>query len=194
VRRREFITLLGATATWPSAALAQRAGKKPVLGFLVVANPEPVASLFKAGLHRLGYVDGQNIQIEMRSAEGKADLLPGLAAELVRLKVDILVAAQTPAVQAAKQATKEIPIVMAGRATLSGPVWSRAFPGREETSRERQAPPQSSAGRSSSSFERHCRQRNAWRYWRTRGIPLLRGSSSTFKPPPGLFRLKYRRS
>jgi len=84
------------------------------MGFLVVANPEPVFSLFKGELQKLGYIDGKNIQIELRSAEGKAERLAGLAAELVRLKVDILVAAQTPAATAAKQATSQIPIVMAG--------------------------------------------------------------------------------
>ena len=68
---------------------------------------------FSEGLREFGYIDGQNIRVEVRSAEGKLNLLPGLAEELVRLKVDIIVASETPSVQAAKHATSEIPIVMA---------------------------------------------------------------------------------
>ena len=99
---------------WPFAALTQPRAGIPVVGYLILANPEPSFGYFKAGLKKLGYVEGRNIQIEFRSAEGKSERLAGLAAELVRLKVDILVAAQTPAITAAKQATRQIPIVMAG--------------------------------------------------------------------------------
>jgi putative ABC transport system substrate-binding protein len=104
----------------PLAALAQPRGKNRVIGYLIPANPEPVFGYFKEGLQKLGYVEGRNIQIEFRSAEGKSERLAGLAAELVRLKVDILVAAQTPAITAAKQATSQIPIVMAGSADPVG--------------------------------------------------------------------------
>ncbi len=88
-------------------------------------------SLFHKGLREHGYVDGQNIQIEFRSADGKSNLLPDLAAELVRLNVDMIVAVQTPCVQAAKRATKEIPIVMAPAADPlgTGLVDSLARPG-----------------------------------------------------------------
>src|SRR5688500_3564757 len=129
MRRRDLLTLLGGIAAWPSAAWAQQA-RKARLGLLVVANPEPFLGLMKEGLRSRGYVEGQNLQIEVRSGQGKPELLPGLAAELVRLKVDILVAWQTPAVQAAKQATSQIPIVMsAGDPVGTGLIASLARPG-----------------------------------------------------------------
>jgi putative ABC transport system substrate-binding protein len=112
MKRREFITLLGGTAAWPLAARAQQQ-KAARIGVLVPANPEPFWSEFRAGLREQGYIEGQNIAFEFRSAEGKPERLRGLADELVRLKVDIIVASQTPAVTAARQATTEIPIVMA---------------------------------------------------------------------------------
>ncbi|MGB8575348.1 MAG: ABC transporter substrate binding protein, partial [Pseudolabrys sp.] len=113
MQRREFITLLGGTAAaWPLAARAQQTNL-PKLGILLVGNREPFSRLFWAGLREFGYIDGQNMQVEFRSAEGKLNLLPELAAELVRLKVDVIVASETPCVQAAKRATSEIPIVMA---------------------------------------------------------------------------------
>jgi putative ABC transport system substrate-binding protein len=80
---------------------------------LLVHSREPFSQLFSEGLRDLGYVDGRSVQIEYRSAGGALSRLPALAAELVRLKVDIIVASETPAVQAAKHATSEIPIVMA---------------------------------------------------------------------------------
>ena len=116
IKRREFITLLGgAAAAWPLAARAQQP-KMPTIGILVAGSPDPGPFLkaFGDSLRDLGYSDGRNIRIELRSAEGKPDLLPELAAELVRRKVDIIVTWQTPTVRAAKQATTEIPIVMAG--------------------------------------------------------------------------------
>ncbi len=131
MKRREFITLLGgAAAAWPVAAWAQQP-KKPRIGVLVVANPEPFWGQFREGLRELGYVEGQNIEIEFRSAEGKLIALPDLAAKLVQLKVDIIVANQTPAVQAAKQATNHIPIIMApsGDPVGTGLVVSLARPG-----------------------------------------------------------------
>jgi hypothetical protein len=88
MQRREFITLLGGTAAaWPLAARAQQTNL-PKLGILLVGNREPFSRLFWAGLREFGYIDGQNMQVEFRSAEGKLNLLPELAAELVRLKVD----------------------------------------------------------------------------------------------------------
>jgi putative tryptophan/tyrosine transport system substrate-binding protein len=116
MKRREFITLLGgAAAAWPLVIRAQQS-KIPTIGMLVLGSPEPTSFLnaFRQGLQKLGYIDGQNIRLEIRSAEGKASQLPETAAGLVRLKVDIIVAWQTPAVTAAKQATNDIPIVMAG--------------------------------------------------------------------------------
>jgi putative ABC transport system substrate-binding protein len=113
LRRRQFITLLGgAAATWPLAARAQQQ-KAARIGVLVPANPEPFWSEFRAGLREHGYIEGQNIAFEFRSAEGKPERLRGLADELVRLKVDIIVAHMTPSVTAARHATTEVPIVMA---------------------------------------------------------------------------------
>ena len=116
IRRREFIfTLGGAAAAWPLAARAQQAAKVPVIGALVIGNIDPSQfwQLFRQGLRDLGYVEGQNIRFEFRSAEGQINRLPELAAELVRLNVDIIVTWFTPPTHAAKQATREIPIVMA---------------------------------------------------------------------------------
>ncbi|MGH8630288.1 MAG: ABC transporter substrate-binding protein [Burkholderiales bacterium] len=129
MRRRGAITFLLGTAVLPVAAWAQPV-KSARLGVLVTADPEPFLGLLRDGLRSYGYVEGKNLQIELRSAQGKPDLLPVLAAELVRGKVDVLVAWQTPAVQAAKQATREIPIVMsAGDPVGTGLVASLARPG-----------------------------------------------------------------
>ena len=115
MKRRKFLALLGgASATsllsCPLAALAQQ--RVPRIGLLLVAGPEFMGP-YREALRDLGYVEGRNIQFEVRSAEGKLDRLPELAAELARSKVDIIVASLTPAVTAAKNATRDIPIVMA---------------------------------------------------------------------------------
>jgi len=131
VRRREFISLLGGmAATWPLPLRAQQP-KLPRIGVLILANPEPFWSEFREGLRAHGYIERQNIQFEFRSADGKSNLLRGLADELVRLKVDMIVASQTPAVTAARQATSEIPIVMAaaGDPVGTGLISSLARPG-----------------------------------------------------------------
>jgi len=130
VRRREFIMLLGGAAACPLAARAQQP-KLPKIGILIPANPEPFWNEFQQGLREHDYIEGQTIQFEFRSAEGKPNLLRGLADELVRLKVDIIVASQTPAVTAARQATTEIPIVMApaGDPVGTGLISSLARPG-----------------------------------------------------------------
>src|SRR5882724_12866343 len=115
IERRKFLATLGsAAAAWPLAARAQQP-KVPTIGALVIGNisPEQFWREFRQGLRDLGYVEGQNIRFEFRSAEGHLDRLPELAAELVRLKVDIIVTWFTPTTLAAKQATREIPIVMA---------------------------------------------------------------------------------
>src|SRR5262249_28680057 len=129
--RRDFLTaFVGAAAAWPLAARAQQQ-RPPRIGALVVGNREPFWTLFREGLRDLGYVEGQNLIIELRSAEGKLQSLAGLAADLVRLPADIIVASETPAVQAAKQATTEIPIVMApsGDPVGTGLIASLARPG-----------------------------------------------------------------
>jgi putative ABC transport system substrate-binding protein len=112
--RREFITLLGGAAGWPLSARAQQS-KMPTIGALVIGNisPEEFWREFRQGLRDLGYIEGQNIRFEFRSAEGQIDRLGELAAQLVRLKVDVIVTWFTPTAIAAKQATRDIPIVMA---------------------------------------------------------------------------------
>jgi putative ABC transport system substrate-binding protein len=116
VDRRAFIgTLAGGLLGAPLAAGAQQAGKVPRIGFLSATSPSdrpPLLDAFRQGLRELGWVEGQNIVIDYRYAEGRVDRLPDLAAELVRLKVDLIVSAGTQGVTAAKNATETIPIVM----------------------------------------------------------------------------------
>ena len=110
MRRRQFLALLGGAMSWPLAVHAQQTGKIPRIGILNNGGPL-VSSAFLRGLHELGYTEGQNLALEVRYADWRLERLPDLAAELVALKVDVLVAAATPAARAAKQATSIIPIV-----------------------------------------------------------------------------------
>jgi putative ABC transport system substrate-binding protein len=132
MRRRAFIMLLGGTAVaWPLAAHSQPS-KVVRIGALYIglADAESFKKELRDGLRELGYVEGQNIAFEFRSAEGKLDRLPELASELVRLKVDVIVALYVPSALAAKQATREIPIVIiAAEPIETGIVASWARPG-----------------------------------------------------------------
>jgi putative ABC transport system substrate-binding protein len=116
MRRRKFITLLGGAAAWPLAVRAQQREKLPRIGVLSAGSPGANADLleaFRQGLRELGYAEGRNIEIEYLWANGKSDQLPGLATELVRRKVDVILAAGgTQTIVAAKGATTTVPIVM----------------------------------------------------------------------------------
>ena len=133
--RREFITLLGgAAASWPLTARGQQSGKLPTIGFLGESTPagqRQWAAAFVQRLRELGWVEGRNIAIEYRWAEGRNERFAELVAELVRLKVDAIVTQGTPSVLAAKQATSNIPIIfaIAGNPVANGLIASLAQPG-----------------------------------------------------------------
>src|SRR5258708_2308983 len=135
MERRKFITLVGgAAATWPLAARAQQAGKLPTIGVLgqtTLSGGSEWVAAFVQRLHELGWNEGRTIAIEYRWAEGREERFAEVAAEFVRLKVDIIVTSGTPQVLAAKQATSVIPIVFAaaGDPVAGGLVASLARPG-----------------------------------------------------------------
>ena len=116
MRRRQFITLLsGAAAGWPLVARAQQAGKLPTIGFLGASTPSewsPWTAAFVGRLRELGWIEGRTIAIEYRWAEGRSERFAKIAADFVRLKVDVIVTAG-PAIPTLKQATTDIPIVFA---------------------------------------------------------------------------------
>src|SRR5437763_11433133 len=126
IGRRKFLaTLGGAAATWPLAARAQQAGKLPTIGFLVAGTPSSHGqwvAAFVQRLRELGWIEGRTIAIDYRWAEGRNERFAEIVAELVRLKVDVIVTQGTPAVLAAKQATSVIPIVfpIAGNPVANG--------------------------------------------------------------------------
>jgi putative ABC transport system substrate-binding protein len=132
LRRREFITLIGGTTAWPLAARAQQP-RVAMIGVLVRSAPgwQQFWQSFPAALRDLGYIEGKNIQFEFRSDQGQMSRLPELAAELVALKVNVIVSWFTPAAIAAKQATHKIPILCAlcGDMVGTGLVDSLARPG-----------------------------------------------------------------
>ena len=131
MNRRKFITLLSGACTWPLGAWAQQVTKIYRVGVLETRsraqNPNFIALVDE--LRNLGYVEGRNLLIEYRSAEGQASPFPELAAELIRLKVDVIVTRGTPAALAAKKATTSIPIVMSAIGDAADAVNSLARPG-----------------------------------------------------------------
>jgi putative tryptophan/tyrosine transport system substrate-binding protein len=135
MRRREFLSfLVGSAAAWPFAAGAQQPPKQATIGLLGSDNPATQGKLtaaFMHGLRELGWIEGRNLRVQYRWAEGDTSQLPRLANELVRLGVDVILTHNTPPTLAAKRATSVIPIVFAtaGDAVGSGIVASLARPG-----------------------------------------------------------------
>jgi putative tryptophan/tyrosine transport system substrate-binding protein len=136
IGRRHFLTLLGGAAAWPLAARAQQTERGARLGFLGSTSPTAQVYVerveaFRTALRDLGYIEGKNLVLEFRWANGDYARLPELAAELLRLDMDVLVTFGTPGTLAAKRASAKIPIVMAvsGDAVASGIISSLARPG-----------------------------------------------------------------
>src|ERR1051326_6134791 len=119
MRRRKFIALASGAALWPFAAQAQQTPVRRV-GALILGNADAEAfgKEMREGLSKAGFVEGRNVQFDIRSAQGRLDLLPKLADELVASRVDVIVALYTPCARAAQEATRDIPIV----AIIANPV------------------------------------------------------------------------
>src|SRR6516164_2364990 len=118
MNRRAFITLLGGAAAWPLAARAQQPGRTPRVGYIRAGTPhnDPFREEFVRGMRDLGYVEGRNIAYEFRHYGDDVESIPSLIKDLLRAKVDIIVAGGTPAVRAAQTATQSIPIVIGAAA------------------------------------------------------------------------------
>ncbi len=135
MNRREFITLLGGAAVaWPIAARGQQASKLPTIGFLGESTPSGQrqwVAAFEQRLSELGWIEGRNVAIEYRWAEGRNERFAEMSTDIVRRKVDVIVTQGTPAVLAAKEATSVIPIIfpIAGNPVANGLVASLARPG-----------------------------------------------------------------
>jgi putative tryptophan/tyrosine transport system substrate-binding protein len=128
MKRREFVALMGASVTWPLAAMAQQAGRTYHLGCLLPNPPNEYVAFFD-GLRRRGFIEGQNLTVEYRAYGQHVDLIPQYAAELVKARVDVIAGSGDEAVRAIQQATKTIPIVgMVSDMLGSGLVTSLARP------------------------------------------------------------------
>jgi putative ABC transport system substrate-binding protein len=128
MKRREFLGACGAALVWPLSAQAEQ--KVPNIGVLLIAGPEPMGRFYETMRER-GYVEGRNVHYTVRSAGGVLGRLPELAAELVRAKVDVIIASLTPPAIAARNATRDIPVIMApvGDPVGIGLISSLARPG-----------------------------------------------------------------
>src|SRR5262249_26063716 len=136
MKRREFIAALGAAISWPAFVSAQQPANIARIGYLATGSLESrdaqvLLDAFRQGLRERGFVEDQNIIIEYRAAEGRFERLPSLASDLVRLKLDLIIAPNTPAARSAQQATTTIPIVVQamGDPVGDGLVASLARPG-----------------------------------------------------------------
>jgi putative tryptophan/tyrosine transport system substrate-binding protein len=138
MRRRDFITFAGAAGIiWPTSVLAQKSAKRPVIGVLspfTDAQSTLLADL-RAGLRDFGYIEGQNLKIEYRSAEGRIEQLRGLVSDLIRADVDLIVTSSAPAIQIVRETTTKLPVVFAsvGDALDQGIVQSLSHPGQNMT-------------------------------------------------------------
>src|SRR5262244_2852088 len=146
ISRRTFIATMAGMLGAPLAADAQRPAKVPAVAWLSPTSPDPPRVIhfgeLRRGLRELGYVEGQTVTLEPRWAEEQYDRLPALAADLVRLKVDVIVTGGVPAIRVAQQATRTIPIVMglAEDPVASGLVASLGRPGGNITGLSMMAP------------------------------------------------------
>lgn len=138
MRRRDFIALTAAGCiAWPVVGFAQKSARRPVIGVLSPFSDAGTTFLadLQAGLRDFGYVDGQNLKIEYRSADGRIEQLRGMALELIRADVDLIVTSSAPAIQILRQTTNKVPIVFArvGDALDQGIVQSLSHPGQNIT-------------------------------------------------------------